>query len=273
MRKGSNKNKKLDLSQLKRIFLSTYHQFVQKDYFQENLGYHCVDAGSVSGKLGSDIDAVLIRHLRKEFLWPIDSYLNDYTEEDLFDMIEFTNDIVSKPISGIYHQYSACGWHYDQFDKNAGQVEYRNEVNCILKDYKDGYEISPEGHILTLSQPGFEHLFIASIPTNETRIKERIDVAVLKFRKHGSTLDDRRHAIRDLADILELLRPDAKKILLKKDDSDLFHIANNFGIRHCNQLQTDQYNKPIWYSWMFYIFLSTIHAVLRLIEENSKSKH
>ena len=72
----------------------------------------------------------------------------------------------------------------------------------------------------------------------------------------------------------KFLRPDAKKILIKKGDYDLFNIANNFAIRHYNQLQSHQYDKPIWYSWIFYVYLATIHAILRFIEKNKeKSKN
>jgi hypothetical protein len=81
---------------------------------------------------------------------------------------------------------------------------------------------------------------------------------------------DRRDAIRDLADVLEFLRPQVKQVLTSKDERDLFNIANNFGIRHHNEKQKTEYNKPIWYSWMFYYYLATIHASLRLIEEHKK---
>ena len=52
----------------------------------------------------------------------------------------------------------------------------------------------------------------------------------------------------------------------KPDEGDLFNIVNNFGIRHHNDAQKTQYDKPIWYSWMFYYDLATIHAAVRLIE-------
>jgi len=66
---------------------------------------------------------------------------------------------------------------------------------------------------------------------------------------------------------LEYLRPQLKEVLTKKDESDLFNIANNFGVRHHNESQKTDYDKPIWYSWMFYYYLATIHASLRLVEK------
>lgn len=103
-------------------------------------------------------------------------------------------------------------------------------------------------------------------------IEARIDAARVKFRRHRSSLDDRRDAIRDLADVLEFLRPKLKNVLTSKDESDLFNLANNFGIRHHNEAQKVQYDKPIWYSWLFYYYLATIHAVVRLIDKASQQR-
>jgi hypothetical protein len=83
-------------------------------------------------------------------------------------------------------------------------------------------------------------------------------------------MTERRDAVRDLADVLEFLRPKLKVVLAKKDEAALFEIANNFGIRHHNAGQTTDYDKGIWYSWIFYFYLATIHAVIRLIERDAK---
>lgn len=77
--------------------------------------------------------------------------------------------------------------------------------------------------------------------------------------------------MRDLADVLEFLRPRVKEVLTSKDESDLFHLANNFGIRHHNDQQRTDYDRPIFYSWMFYYYLATIHAATRLIEREGST--
>lgn len=112
-------------------------------------------------------------------------------------------------------------------------------------------------------------MFEADIPTNDKdNISNKINSAILKFRRHKSTLDDRREAIRELADVLEFLRPTIKNYLNKKDENDIFNIANNFGIRHHNKEQQTDYDKPIWYSWIFYYYLATLHAVLRMTNKS-----
>ena len=273
-RTGKNPNAtQYDLVILRRLFRDLYLQFDEKQYFQEAFGYFCVDAGDVPGTLGSDIEAQMLRYIRKDNLWPIQEKVLQYEEDDLFDVIEFLYDYVSKPIDGYFHSFSGCGWHYDTFDKATGQAEYREEVNELLRDYKSGYELSPNGEILELAEPGLENLFAANLPTYDPQnVEQRIKAAILKFRRYRSSLDDRRDAIRDLADVLEFLRPQVKKVLLSRDESDLFNLANNFGIRHHNPKQKTEYDKAIWYSWMFYYYLATIHACLRLIKKAESDK-
>jgi hypothetical protein len=61
------------------------------------------------------------------------------------------------------------------------------------------------------------------------------------------------------------MRPEWKRILTSKDEADLFNIANNFGIRHHHSKQKTNYNQDVWLRWMFYFYLSTVHAAERLL--------
>jgi len=262
----------LDLPMFLRLFGDLYKNFLQKEYFQEAFGYDCVDAGRVSGTLGEDIEAQILRRIRKSNLWTIHTAYVRYSEDDVFDIIEFLYDYVSKPIEGFFHDFNNCGWHYDTFDKEAGRQEFRNEINDLLKDYAGGYELSIDGEILALADAGFDNLFQANLPVYDPEnVESRVNKAILKFRRYRSSSEDRRDAVRDLADVLEFLRPKLKTILTKKDENDIFMIANNFGIRHHEETQKTDYDKSIWYSWMFYYYLATIHATLRLIAKHEQS--
>jgi len=272
-RTGKNQDiVRLDLAMLRRLFRELYVSYLGKYYFQEAFGYYCVDAGEVPGALGADIGAQIFLQIRKPGLWPIHEECLLYAEEDLFDVIEFTFDCVSKPKDGWHHDFSDCGWHYNTFDQAAGQSEYRADLNELLRDYDDGYELSAQGEILALAEPGLQSLLEAEIPACDTEnVGGRINTAVLKFRRYRSSLEDRRDALRDLADVLEFIRPQAKQVLVSKDEDDLFNLANNFGIRHHNDRQKTDYDKPIWYSWIFYYYLATIHATLRLIDKSKRT--
>lgn len=273
-RTGINpRGKRLDLQSLKRLFISVNNDFDNRGYYQEVFGYHCVDRGDVPGKAGYDIEAYMLRKVHKPDLWPITYKYEDYTEDDLFDVIEFLYDHISKPMpkNGDYHSWGECGWHYKAFDKKAGQDELRAEVNLLLQDYEDGYELSQQGEILSLAEPGMESLLEEQLPEYDPRnIDVKVMNAVRKFRLYRSSIDDKREALRVLVDVLEYLRPKFKQTLTRNDESDLFNIANNFGIRHHNERQKTEYDQSIWLDWMFYFYLATIHAVIRRIKKEEE---
>jgi hypothetical protein len=255
------------------LFVNAYNRFVRRDYFQEALGYECVDAGFVAGTLGPDVAAEVFGRLRKPDLWPIREHVESYSEDDLFDIIEFVYDCVSKPVEGRYHSYSDCGWHYTAFDGDAGHSEFRAEINDLLRDYSEGYELSQDGEILALGEPGLQPLLDEPLlQYDPENVESRVEAAVYRFRHRRSSLDDKRDAVKGLADVLEFLRPKLVSMLTSKDESDLFNIVNNFAIRHHNELQKTDYDKETWYTWMFYYFLATIHAVLKSIEASEEAR-
>lgn len=77
-------------------------------------------------------------------------------------------------------------------------------------------------------------------------------------------VEDQRDAVRNLFDVLERIRPLVKAEMLQGDERDLFNIANNFSVRHFNAAQKGNYEGPLWFSWMFYVNLATIHLITRL---------
>lgn len=267
IRTGKNPNgASITLEMLRTLFYSVYRGLDDAGYFQEHFGYHCVDEGDVPGKLGVDPGAVMLFKLRKQHVWPFPEKFDGFSEEDLFDVIEFLHDHCSKPIDGRYHNYSQCGWHYNTFSQADGQAEFVGRVTELLAGYGPGYEISQAGEILELASPGAEPLLTANLPVKDNNIQTRVNSAIAKFRRYRSTPEERRDAVRDLADVLEYLRPQLKSVLDKQDEADLFNIANNFGIRHHNQLQKTNYDQSIWLSWIFYFYLATVHAVVRMVD-------
>ncbi len=262
-RSGSNPNLKgLPLTDFIGLFERIFDQLRQDGYFDEAFGFHCVDADYIPGVV-KDIDLEILLSVRKKHLWPISGYARWYSEDDLLDMIEFLYLHVSKPIEGTMHSYNECGMHWETFNKAEGQREYREKINQLLVHYEKRFELSEAGEILHKPESGFEPIFEADVPSKDTNVVSRIEAAKVNFRRHGASIDDRRQAVRDLADVLEYLRPQVESLLPTKDERDLFNIANNFGIRHHNDRQKTAYDAAIWLSWMFYFYLATIHVVLR----------
>jgi hypothetical protein len=260
-----------DLEGLRELFKHQFVSLEDEGYFQEALGFECVDAGFIAGTIGQNLEDALLIELRKRGLTPIRHKIEEYSEDDLFDIIEFLYEHCSKPVERQWHSWNECGWHCDTFDKNLGRSEYRDKINKVLALYDKGYELSEDGEILTLPDDGLGSLFEAGLPRADPQnVVARVAAAQTKYRRYRSSMAERRDAVRDLADVLEYLRPKLKRVLTNKDEAALFEIANNFGIRHHNAAQTTDYDKPIWYSWMFYFYLATIHASVRLIERANK---
>jgi hypothetical protein len=259
----------IDLVVLRRLFKTLFLQLESDGCFQKSLGFECVDAGFIPGDVGHDVEGAVLLALRKTGLTPIHMQIDEYSEDDLFDMIEFLYDHCAKPTERHYHSWNECGWHCDAFDVEGGRSEFREKVNRVLAIYADGVELSIDGEVLALAETGLEGLFEAPLPAlDPDNVELRIEAARTKFRRHRASLDDRREALRELADVLEYLRPKLREVLHRDDENDLFNLANNFGIRHHNQRQKTEYDKAIWYSWVFYYYLATLHAALRLIAKH-----
>jgi hypothetical protein len=257
----------LTLDDTKEQILATYHEFDRKDYFQEVFGYYCVDDEDVWGTAGPNIGAFFFKKLKKKELWPIEERMPFYTEDDMFDVIELLYDYVAKPTKGYYHSFANCGYHGSEFDKVEGQTEFRKEINETIVAYGKGFEISSDGEIVQFAPPGLATLENAKLPEyDENNVNGRVEEAIQKFRHRKSSLGDRRDAVVGLANVLEFLKPKLKDVLKRKDESDLFNIANNFGLRHHNSKQKNDYDEDIWHSWIFYHYLSTIHTVVHLIK-------
>jgi hypothetical protein len=260
---GTNPNSKgLPLVDVVSLFVRVFSQLKQDGYFSEAFGFWCVDADYTPGKI-LDIELEILLTIRKKNLWPVDLKSSRYSEDDLFDIMEFLYQHVSKPIDGTMHSYGECGMHWETFNQADGRMEFRSQVNAVLNHYTNRFELSSSGEVLHKPEAGFETMFDADIPTKDTNVLSRIQSSVLRYRRHGSTIDDRRQAVRDLVDVLEYLRPQMQDLITSKDEKDLFNIANNFGIRHHNDKQKTNYDASIWLSWMFYFYLSTIHVCLR----------
>jgi hypothetical protein len=271
IRSGGRDNNEpgMDIGEITWAIISVYSQFDTQHYFQEGLGYGCVDEGHMGGRVGNDVNAYLLWKVGKADLWPPKAGV-EYSESDLFDLVEFMFDCAGKPVKVRYHGYYNCGYHGDTFEKEVGQNEFREEINEVLRRYSTGFELSKDGEVLALAETGFEPLVEEDLPaTNLEHVEDRVKAAIRKFRYRRSSIEDRREAVRGLIDVLEYLRPQIKQSFTSKDESDLFNIANNYDLRDHNPQQKSNYDPAIWLDWMFYFYLSTTRTVLRMIERGS----
>jgi hypothetical protein len=145
-------------------------------------------------------------------------------------------------------------------------------MNRPLTKYRGGFRINQNGQIEHTADGGLDQLIDAVLPTNDPDIAQRVAGAIALHRNRGRTEEDLRLAVRELFDVLEKLRPEVKDEMLMGDERDLFNMANNFTIRHLNEKQKGNYDSAIWHSWMFYVNLSTIHVITRLMNRKARQQ-
>ena len=206
-----------------------------------------------------DVAARGIEELGRD-IWP----LLNLDEDWLLTAVEFLYRNAAKPTRTHGHSYYDCGLHVDAADSDKGRSEFRERMNGILGRYVTPFELRKNGEIWHVAPTGLEDL--AVVETGDPSIDERVASAVSRYRRHGSTEEEKRQAVRDLADVLEYLRSSVGTGLPSKDEGYLFDIANNFGIRHHNPKQKTEYNQGVYMDWIFYAFLNAIALAVKVID-------
>lgn len=164
-RTGKNPNLKgLPLEDVIELFQRVYQQLEDDGYFSEAFGFWCVDADHVPGKV-RDVELEMLLKIRKKHLWPVSEFCKSYSEDDLFDVIEFLYQHVSKPIDGTTHNYNGCGMHWETFNKKDGQIVFVERINDLLSHYCNPFELSIDGEVLSKPDVGFENIFEADVPS------------------------------------------------------------------------------------------------------------
>jgi len=152
----------------------------------------------------------------------------------------------------------------ERYDQVLGQVRFRDEMNAVLALHTPAFELMPNGHIVERDEQ-HRRLYVAPLPEDtEDAVRGPVDAAIAHYLRRGASIEERRSAVKQLADALEHLRPEVKEELLSEDERALFRIANEFTIRHNRRDQRGDYDRAVWLAWAFHVYLATIRAVLAL---------
>ncbi|MBZ6007322.1 hypothetical protein K1514_15625 [Paraclostridium bifermentans] len=267
-------NLEITFDKLKDLFLYVYRFFKNKNGFDvaENgvwrKGDHPWedDYQLVSPLFGSSAEIFFMNHLNSEDIYPIYEHYEDYSEEELFTVIEILYDKIA-----VYNNEKGC------LDVEDIRKEFAIEINNILKFYDGGYFLETNsGTIIKGSDEPLINMLTEDLVNylNED-VMTKMRTAVKLYYRFDSNMETKKKAINILADILEPLRNELKDILNKKyevnknnHDKLIFEIVNGFNIRHNDKKQRTDYEKEIWYDWMMQYYCSIIITFYKLKSAN-----
>ena len=198
----------------------------------------------------------------------------------LMDFIEFCYIHIAKPLRGSYHSF----FRHDHlsFDRQAGQAEFRENINRIFSRNGLAYDLKENGQIKRLAPPILdEALSTVVFNTGDSELDAMLESARLKYLSPNPTI--RRESLEKLWDAWERVKtlepgPNKKRqadLLLDKaaaepkfrevlgnEAAKLTEIGNTFRIRHSETsqvpLETDEH-----VDYLFHRLFSMIQLLLR----------
>ena len=241
--------------------LSAISDFRDDHWFARTLGFDCVDG---NGDSDSSLADVLQRRIGKPQLDGMPDGAVDGGRPVRLHRGPTRHR--GQADRGWFHSYSSCGWHPADYDRASGRALYRWRINEVLDASTLGLRLADEGEdigrMVHVLPRGLDELVVELADVSATG-DPRVPHAINVFRRHGATREDRRDAVRGLADTLEANRRLLKAELLSNDEGALFQIANNFDIRHHRADQKTNYPDE-YLDWLFHWYLATIDLARRI---------
>ncbi|MFC7489363.1 MULTISPECIES: hypothetical protein [unclassified Knoellia] len=255
-RLGGRLNDQISLETAGHEFDLLVSSLTRRGYLEQVFGKDCPDDPSDV----NPADVIASLHPGGD-LWPIDRAALARTPGDFLDLIEVLHDLVSAPRRRRFHDWSGCGWHYHEFSPSIGRAVYRWSVNRILDRTTLGLRLAEEGEdrgrLVAVTDRARSDLADRMVSRQDESTSGVVRHAIALFRGRGVTEHDKRSACTALARVLEERRRLLEDKLAKKDEGDLFLIANRFAIRHQNAQQQKNYD-PLFLDWVFWFYLATI---------------
>ena len=210
--------------------------------------------GSISDKLKREL---AVAFGREKSMLPTESNLLNMSRDSIFDLIEFLSDYVSE--STIVRIQLTM---HPRLRADNGPEKWRKAVNGCLERLDLPYHLTTNKEIEVASPSAGLQRLVDDHAGPSRDAQEKVDHACRMFLRRNATIHDRRSALKDLADVLELLRGDLEAAIGKKEADRLFDIANNYGIHHHNRKQMELDEN--YMRWFFYSALATIDLMAHL---------
>jgi hypothetical protein len=239
-------------------------EFEINGYLVHAFGEECVDHRGPR----PDPAAVLSGRLGYTVAWPLQHSRATWTKDNFCDLVEVFHDLVARPTRRWYHDFNECGWHYSGFATGPARRLYRWRINRLLAGSTLGLRVAEEGEdlgrLVRVEPSGLEDLPERALEAATPETIDRLRHSIALFRSRNATVEERRSAVITLAGILEERRKLLKAKLLSKDEGALFHIANDFAIRHQKADQRGDYDLA-FLDWLFWWYLGTVELTNQLL--------
>lgn len=246
-------------------FVELVDELSEVGYFPKLLPKPCVDDIDLSEP---NPTSEISQAIHAEISWPLDDSIFPIPEDVLFSVIEYFHDQAQRPRTRTFHSYSECGWHYDNHNSESGGVVYRWYINELLDTYGIGFHLGSQGpekgRLIRHASLQLDGLAAELVKSTSDTADSIVASAIQLYRARASKVHDRRAAVAQLAGFLEKHRKQFKaQEMTKGDESDLFHIFNNFALRHGNATQKGDYGDE-YLDWVYWTTLSAIRLLKQL---------
>lgn len=203
---------------------------------------------------------------------------------DILDMVEFCWRNIAHPTTGDYHCYEThYHLHFFEDAKEAGQKEFREEINDIFRRNQIIYNLTEEGKIERVVYTVLkEELASAHFRTEDQELNGMLEKARQKFLDPREAT--RREALEALCDAwerLKTLKTTAKKAgitalldnaagskspkfrkTLEREAKELTDVGNCLQIRH-SESDREKVNQAEHIDYLFHRLFSLIQLILR----------
>lgn len=204
--------------------------------------------------------------------WPLRP--GTWDEPTFYALVEVVHDLVARPRQ-LHPHDRGYGWdgpdcegHYADFATDAGRAVYRWRVDHLLAQHHALVRFGDAAagdttRLVGVTGDDRDELIRRALASPAAIDNDAVRHAVALFRARGASREDKRSAAVALARVLEHRRKLLKTELLRKDEGALFHIANEFDLRHRDAKQRPDYDEA-YLDWIFWWYLATIELTDRL---------
>lgn len=252
---------KLTLKDINDVFHVILNELTQGSYFTTFYGEVDNSDNWTPGVAGKNFEAYCLSLLGRRIKDPFYQDQLKYTEVDLFDLIELLH-------LNIELKWKIAFTEYELEDvrqvKEHSQTIFRDKINMQLSRYGTGWELTRDGYIRELVSAELRELIDNHAHYgDEDKVDSLIRRGIKNFLKYGSDEHSKKAALLEIGNALEIIRPELE-IMLPPEETNIFHLLNKFYLRHNRISEERDYDKSIYYPWIFYIFVSTFDAFVKL---------